>query len=125
MQAVKITDLDEHSIVTGSDRAAVERAITELIAAGATLLESIKPLGNNWIGTVQRARETPAEWCEVTSIGLQLVIEGSSLAIVKERIEQLSTYGAALVAGPEQVEGKWVAVVDERATQTRSGDPRS
>ena len=29
--------------------------------------------------------------------------------------------GAALVAGPEQVEGKWVAVVDERATQTRTG----
>lgn len=119
MQPVKITELDEHSIVTGSDRPAVEQVIANLVAQGARLLESIKPLGNNWIATVQRARTTPAEWCEVTNIGLQLVIEGSSHAIVKQRIEQLSTYGAAIIAGPEEVEGKWVAVVDERATQAK------
>lgn len=117
MLPVKITEMDEHAIVTGSDRSAVERVIAGLVIGGARLLESIRPLGNNWIATVERTR--PADWCEVTDIGLQLVIEGSSLAIVRERIEQLSSDGAAVVAGPEQVEGKWVAVVDERATQAK------
>lgn len=120
MQPVKITELDEvHTMVTGSDRSAVERAIAAFLAEGARLIESIKPLGNNWIATLERPAARATDWCEVTSIGLQLVIEGSSRAIVAERIEQLSTYGAAVVAGPEMVEGKWVAVLDERATLPR------
>ena len=120
MQAVKITEMEAHSIITGSDRRAVDHAINELIAQGGRLIESVKALGNNWIATVERAQTGPTEWCEITNIGLQVVIEGSSLAIVTTRIDELSTYGAVVVAGPEQVESKWVAVLDERATKART-----
>jgi hypothetical protein len=121
MQAVKITEMDSHTIITGSNRLAVENTISALVAQGGRLIESVKELGNNWIATVERANTGPVEWCEVTNIGLQIVIEGSSLAVVKARIDELSTYGAIIVAGPEQVEQKWVAVLDERATKSRHG----
>jgi hypothetical protein len=114
MEPVKVTALEGHSIITGSDRWAVEQKIAEIVARGGRMLETVRALGNNWIATVEEPRTTPNDWCEVTNIGYQMVIEGSSEAIVRVRIEQLTTYGAVLIAGPEAVEGKWVAVVDEK-----------
>ena len=119
MLPVKITHLDDHSIITGSDHASVELAIATLVAKGFHLLESIRPLGKNWIATVQRAHNESTDWCEVTRIGLQHVIEGATQAVVLARIESLSSHGAVLIAGPEQVEGRWVAVVDEKGVVGR------
>jgi hypothetical protein len=122
MGTVKIARAGGHLMVKGTTVVDVEAAVAELIRRGGKLIDSIKPLGNNWIATVQDqdAAETKA-WSTVTSIGLQSVIEGANYEIVVERIAELTTYGAALVAGPENVEGKWVAVVDTRASAGQRG----
>lgn len=117
MQTVKVTHIDDRTLIAGSDRRAVEAAVAQQVQSGAQLLEAIGPLGNNWVATVRRPKPPEDVWCEVTRIGLQRVIEGASEAVVRERVGELSTHGAALVAGPEFVDGRWVAVVDERASQ--------
>jgi hypothetical protein len=115
MEPVKLTRAGAHVMVKAASRAAVEAAVAELVAKGAQLVDSIKALGNNWIATVvDQAAPEATDWVEVTSIGLQSVIAGSSFQIVSERVAELTTFGSALVAGPELVEGKWVAVVDTR-----------
>lgn len=117
MESIKIARVGGHLMVKGATFQDVEAAVGELTRRGGKQIDSIKPLGNNWIATVQD-QESPESkaWCTVTNIGLQSVIEGANHEIVAERIGELTTYGAALVAGPELVEGKWVAVVDLRAS---------
>ena len=100
----------------GATQAAVEAAVAELVQQGCQQLETIRPLGHNWVATVRRPPEPRDEtWCEVTSIGLQAVIEASHEQVAREKIQELTTFGAALIAGPEYLEGKWVAVVDRKA----------
>jgi len=113
--SVQVADAGNYLVLKGPDRAAVEAAVREHNAAGAITVGAVAPLGNNWVATVRNTRSpTARDWVEVTSIGLQSVVEGSSEAVVRARLRELTNYGAALVAGPEEVQGKWVAVVDVR-----------
>ena len=117
---VQKTEIDGHVVVKGPTRDGVEAAVLEMIGKGHEQMGSIQPLGNNWIATVRLFRPPEQEdWCEVTSIGLQLVIEASSEQVARGKIDELTTFGAVLVAGPECVEGKWVAVVDQKGVALR------
>lgn len=114
--SVQVTDAGNYLVLKGPVRAAVEAALREYNAAGAITVGALAPLGHHWVATVRNARSaTGGEWVEVTSIGPQSVIEGSSEAVVRARVRELAADGASLVAGPERVQGKWVAVVDVRS----------
>ncbi len=117
INGVTITRSGPHLVIKGQAFDAVRAAVGELLAQGCEQMGDIAPLGKNWIATV-KDKESPEarDWTTVTNIGLQSVIEGASYEVVSVRIEELTTYGAVLVAGPEQVEDKWVAVVDTRAS---------
>jgi hypothetical protein len=112
---LQLTEVEGHIVIKGANRAAVEAAVEEKISEGYRQMEAIQPLGNNWIATVRLDQQVQPDWCEVTSIGLQLVIEASTERVVREKIEELTTFGAVVIAGPECLAGKWVAVVDKAA----------
>lgn len=117
INGVTITRSGPHLVVKGQAFDAVRAAVGELLAQGCEQVGDISPLGKNWIATVKDQQSPEAQdWTTVTSIGLQSVIEGASYEAVRQRVEELTTYGAVLIAGPESVEGKWVAVVDTRAS---------
>jgi len=119
---VQITEVEGHLVVKGATRDAVEAAVLEMTRRGHRQMETIQPLGRNWIATVRLSSppgQEQAGWCEVTAIGLQVVIEASAEELARKKIAELTTFGAALVAGPECIEGKWVAVVDQRDVAPR------
>lgn len=118
INGVTITRSGPHLVVKGQSFDGVRAAVGELLAQGCEQVGDIGPLGKNWIATVKDQESPEAQdWTTVTSIGLQSVIEGASYEVVSQRVEELTTYGAVLVAGPESVDGKWVAVVDTRASK--------
>jgi hypothetical protein len=114
MDAVKVSRMGTHTMVTGSDKAAVEAAMADLIRAGAKPASKVEPLGRNWIVTL----ETPltasdSSGCKVVRMGLQLMVTGPSKAKVQERVQALMQEGAVCESGPELRDGVWVAVCDE------------
>ena len=118
MTDVQLNEVDGHMLVKGRTRDAVEDAVAALVRDGHQQLDTIRELGNNWIATVRlRSTEDPG-WCEVTTIGLQYVIEASREDLAQRKVRELTTYGAVLVAGPECIDGKWIAVVDRRMAPT-------
>ena len=120
MHPVKVVRTDTHSIITGSDRARVEAAIAALVRQGARLIDSIKPLGNNWIATCEDAPAANAPLVVTTErIGLRTFIRGGTREAVVAKLEELCTFGAAIVVPPTADEDAWIAVIDERAQQTR------
>jgi hypothetical protein len=114
MDAVKISRMGTHTMVTGSDKRAVEAATAELIRAGAKPVSKVEPLGRNWIVTL----ETPPAisdngGCKVVRMGLQTMVTGPSKAKVQERVQVLMQEGAVCKSGPELRDGVWIAVCDE------------
>ncbi len=121
MNTVTTTRSGEHIVVKSALRADVEAAVKELLGQGAVPVGVVGRLGNNWIATVRTPQKNVAkEWATVTNIGLQFVVEGSSREAVADRVEQMITYGSVLIAGPEEIEGKWVAVIDRRESRRTS-----
>lgn len=112
-----ITEMDDHLLIKARELAQVEAVVSYYVKNGYEQLDTAKPLGNNWIATVRRLT-VRAERALVTAtrIGLQTVLEAPTRTLVDEHIEQMTTHGAVLVAGPEHVDGRWVAVIDDKAT---------
>ena len=113
MDPVKITRMGSHTMVAGSAKAAVERAVHTLIGKGARLVSSIEPLGANWIATLEQAVEDPGDGCKVVRLGLQIIVTGPGRAPVQKRLDVLLHAGAVLKSGPELRDGQWIAVCDE------------
>ena len=118
MSSVITTRSGEHVVVKSDVRADVEATGAKLLEQGGVLVGDIARLGNNWIGTVRDAVSHVAEESvTVTNIGLQYVVEGLSRRAVENRVYEMVIYGSVLIAGPEEIGGKWVAVIDRRATR--------
>lgn len=120
MHPVKVVRVDTHSIITGSDRVRAEAAIAALVRQGARLIDSVKPLGNNWIATCEDA--LPASGPRVVTterIGLRTFVRGTTREAVEAKIEELCTFGAAIVVPLTADDDAWIAVIDERAKQPR------
>ena len=118
MNSVVTTRSGNHVVVKSAVRSDVEATVTKLLEQGGVMVGAIAQLGNNWIATVRDAEKIAAqEHVTVTNIGLQFVVEGVSREAVAERVEDMITYGSVLIAGPEEIEGKWVAVIDRRESR--------
>ena len=120
MQPVKVVRTDSHSIITGSDRARVEAMIAELLRHGARLIDSIKPLGNNWIATCEDppGAGTP-EVVNCERIGLRTFSRASSRGALDAKLADLLTFGAVVVVPPTCDAGEWIAVIDDRGTRPK------
>ncbi len=121
MNTVTTTRSGEHIVVKSALRAEVEATVKALLEQGAVAIGAVGRLGNNWIATVRAPKRNVAEErVTVPTIGLQFVVEGASREAVAGRVEEMITYGSVLIAGPEEIEGKWVAVIDRRESRRTS-----
>ena len=115
MDPVKITKMGNHTMVSGSDKSAVERAVAELVRRKARLVSAVEALGRNWVATVEQSGPSSDQndGCKVVRLGLQLLVAGPDRVRVQRRVQALLREGAVLKSGPEERDGTWVAVCDE------------
>ena len=114
MNPVRVARMDAYTMVSGSDKVAVERKVAELVSQGARAVTTVTRLGRNWVATLEdpAARPDP-EGCRVARLGLQIIVTGPDKASVQKRTEALMKEGAALKSAPQENTNGWSAVLDE------------
>lgn len=113
MDPVKVRRMGGHTMVAGSDRAAVQHAVQALVAKGAKLVSKLEALGDNWIATLEEPAQQDNDGCKVVRLGMQIIVTGADRQRVQARLQAIMKDGATLRSGPEQREGQWIAVCDE------------
>jgi len=114
MDPVRVAKMGTHTMVSGSDKAAVEAKVAELVGKGSKLISNVEPLGRNWVATLEdAAAAVDQDGCRVARLGLQLIVTGPDKPSVLKRVQVLMKEGAALKSGPQEATGGWVAVLDE------------
>ena len=114
MDPVRVARMDAYTMVSGMDKAAVERKVAELVHQGARAVTKVTPLGRNWVATLEdpTARPDP-DGCRVARLGLQIIVTGPDKASVQKRAEALMKEGAVLKSPPQENTNVWSAVLDE------------
>ncbi|HTK94322.1 MAG TPA: hypothetical protein VL382_01685, partial [Terriglobales bacterium] len=98
-------------MISAGSRAAVEAALRDLVAKGASALSVPSQVGAKWYASCTHPGENQFE-CKVEHVGLKRVITGSSRAAVADKVADLVSYGAKLVGEIEEVDGRWTAICD-------------
>lgn len=111
MRSVSISDAGTHLILTGNDRATLERALQELGAKGLNITSAIAPMGARWIASCEHPEHVQAP-CKVETLGLKAVLSARRREQVDAKIEELCRGGASVLAAPELIDGFWTAIVD-------------
>jgi len=106
----KVVDTGTALMISGS-RAAVEAALRDLVAKGATALSVASQVGAKWYASCSHPGQQQIE-CKVENVGLKRVITGPSRAAVADKVADLVSYGAKLVGEIEEIDGRWTAVCD-------------
>jgi len=106
----KVVDTGTALMISGS-RTAVEAALRDLVAKGATALSVPSQVGAKWYASCSHPGEQQIE-CKVENVGLKRVITGPSRAAVADKVADLVSYGAKLVGEIEEIDGRWTAVCD-------------
>ncbi len=114
MDPVKVANLGTHTMVSGSDKSAVEVKVAELVSKGSKLVSKVESLGRNWVATLEDPTAVPdVDGCRVARLGLQVIVTGPDRAAVHKRAQQLMKEGAVLKSGPQENTNGWSAVLDE------------
>jgi hypothetical protein len=106
----KVVDTGTALMISGS-RSAVETALRDLVAGGATALSVPSQVGARWYATCTHPGEKQAE-CKVENVGFKRVITGSSRKAVADKVADMTSFGAKLVGEIEEIDGRWTAVCD-------------
>jgi hypothetical protein len=114
MDPVKVAKMGTHTMVSGSDKRAVEAKVAELVAKGSKLMSKVEALGRNWVATLEDRTAAPdVDGCRVARLGLQLIVTGPDRAAVHKRALALMQEGAVLKSAPQENTNGWSAVLDE------------
>ena len=106
----KVVDTGAALMISGS-RAAVDAALRDLTAKGATALSVPSQVGARWYASSTHPGTKQIE-CKVENVGLKRVITGPSREAVADKVADMVSYGAKLVGEIEEVDGRWTAVCD-------------
>jgi len=110
-----VFDAGTHMIVSGPERAAVQKALDELTAKGARISSPITRVGDKWMASCDHPAVRASE-CKVEKFGLTSVVTGPTREAVAARVEDLVERGARLQGEIEQDGGTWTAVLDSGGT---------
>jgi hypothetical protein len=106
----KVVDTGTALMISGS-RSAVEGALRDLVAKGATALSVPSQVGARWYATCTHPGEKQEE-CKVENVGFKRVITGPSRNAVADKVADMVAFGAKLVGDIEEIDGRWTAVCD-------------
>jgi hypothetical protein len=108
--SVKVEDAGAKLIVTGKERAAVEKALQLLVAHSGGAATPVAPFGNGWIGSC--ANPQAEVECSVERMGFQVIVSGPSEAAIREKLRELQVGGAKVVCETQLIGDKYVIVCD-------------
>ena len=108
--AVKVEDAGAKLIVTGKEKAAVERALHLLAAHSGGVPTLVSPFGNGWIGSC--ANPQAQVECSVERVGFQIIVSGPSEAALREKLRELQVGGAKVVCETQLIGDKYVFICD-------------
>jgi hypothetical protein len=110
-EAASVFDAGPHLMVSGYERASVQRALDELAAKGARVISPIAQVGDKWMASCEHPESRLRE-CKVETLGYMRIVTGPTRRAVAEKVDELVRSGDRLVSEIEQVDGGWTAVCD-------------
>jgi len=108
-EPARVFDAGINLIISGYNKAMVEKAIAEL--GGAKLISPINQVGDKWIATCEHPAVAVSA-CKVEEMGYTRIVTGPSREAVSAKVEELKNAGAFLVGDIESIGGKWTAVCE-------------
>jgi hypothetical protein len=111
--SVRVEEAGANLIVTGKEKALVEKALQLLAAQGSGAVAPVAPFGNGWIGSCANPK-AEAE-VSVERLGHQVILSGPSEAAVRDKLRDLQVGGAKAVGEVEKIGDKYMVVCDYRA----------
>lgn len=109
--AASMFDAGPHLIVSGYERAAVQRALDGLAARGARVISPIVRVGDKWMASCEHPEAHQNE-CKVEKLGYTSIVTGPTREVVAEKVEELVGLGARQTGEIEMAGGEWTAVCD-------------
>jgi hypothetical protein len=110
-EAASVFDAGPHLIVSGPERGAVQRALDDMAAKGATIISPITHVGDKWMASCEHPGVRMSE-LKVEQFGLTTVVTGPTRQAVERKVEELVERGARLQGPIEQDGDAWTAVCD-------------
>jgi hypothetical protein len=107
----KVVDTGAALMISGA-RTAVEAALRDLVAKGATALSVPSQVGARWYASCTHPGQSRQLECKVENVGLKRVITGPSRQAVAAKVADMVSFGARLEGDIEEVDGRWTAVCD-------------
>lgn len=109
--AASVFDAGPHLIVSGYERAAVQRALDGLAVKGARVISPIVRVGEKWMASCDHPEARQSE-CKVEKLGYTSIVTGPTRQAVAEKVEELVGLGARQTGEIEMEGGEWTAVCD-------------
>jgi hypothetical protein len=110
-EAASVFDAGPHLMVSGYERASVQRALDELAAKGARVISAITQVGDKWMASCEHPESRLGE-CKVEALGYTRIVTGPTRRAVAEKVDELVRTGDRLVGEIEQADEGWTAVCD-------------
>lgn len=109
--AASVFDAGPHLIVSGYERAAVQRALDGLAAKGARVISPIVRVGEKWMASCDHPEARQNE-CKVEKLGYTSIVTGPTRRAVAAKVDELVRLGARQTGEIEMEGGEWTAVCD-------------
>jgi hypothetical protein len=98
-------------MISGYERAAVQKALDDIAGKGARVISPITHVGDKWIASCEHPGVRMSE-CKVEKLGLTSIVTGPTREAVQRKVEELVELGARQSGEIEQDGGVWTAVCD-------------
>lgn len=112
-EAASVFDAGPHLIVSGHERAAVQRALDALAVKGARVNSPIARVGDKWMASCDHPEARQSE-CKVEKLGYTSIVTGPTRQAVAVKVDELVGLGARLTGEIEMDGDVWTAVCDTR-----------
>ena len=110
-EPAKVFDAGTHLIISGMDKAGVEKLIADL--GEVKLISPVSKVGDKWVASCEHP-DVEVSACRVENLGNTRIVTGPSREAVVAKVEELKQFGAVLVGDIESAAGKWAAVCEIR-----------
>ena len=110
-EQASVFDAGPHLIISGYERATVQRALDELAAKGARVVSPIARVGDKWMASCDHPEVRLSE-CKVEKLGFTSIVTGPTHRAVAAKVDELVVQGGKLLGEIEEEGGTWTAVCD-------------
>ncbi len=115
-EAASVFDAGPHLIVSGYERATVQKALDEMAAKSSRVISPITRVGDKWMASCDHPELRVSE-CKVEELGFTTIVTGPTRLAVAAKVAELAQRGERLTGEIELEGGVWTAVCDTGGAQ--------